>query len=147
MENVLSFNCLDHEPSGPIKAGLRTVWQFPFTVRSFDSTHRAFGKMRERHGCTLAGTQQAEDTGHIMAAGTSAPFYPFLGTKERCIPPTRAGVREVLPTASPRSRWGQASARRNGGRPRRPSARLFVLQAGRRPPSHPPPPSGPPPSA
>lgn len=39
---------------------------------------------------------------------------------------------------------GEASVGTSGGRPRRPSARLFVLQAGRRPPSHPPPPSGPP---
>lgn len=51
----------------------------------------------------------------------------------------------MLPTASPRSRLGRASAKRSGGRPRRPSARLFVLQSGRRPPSHPSPPSGPPP--
>lgn len=66
--------------------------------------------MREGHGCTVAGTQQAEDTGNNMAAGTSAPFFPFLGTKEQWIPPTKAGVREVLPTASPQTA---------GGKPRR----------------------------
>lgn len=42
-----------------------------------------------------------------MAAGTSAPFFPLLKTKEQWIPPTQARVREVLPTASREAAGGK----------------------------------------
>lgn len=61
-----------------------------------------------------------------MAARTSTQFFPFLGTKEQWIPPTRAelgSASDSLPAKLPGASLGEE--RRP---PPRPSARLFVLR-------------------
>nr|XP_024650795.1 uncharacterized protein LOC112427863 [Macaca nemestrina] len=104
----------------------------PFRLLPVESSWR---DAREGAGCTGLALASGRP-GLQHGSRNLRPVFPFLGTKERSIPPTQAQVREVLPTTSPRGRgslgWEEQL------RPPPPARRPALCSPGRKAASCPP---------